>query len=273
MPEVAEVRRYIDQLSKEYAGKTLNSVKVVGGRFAKDNKLESTLNLVRFPLVDTQFGCKGKFIYWSMKEEPVNNKPIFFFITLGMAASFGKKNKHSALEFNFEGCEPLYFNDIRHFGTFKVMFTTGDLSKKISDLGWDPLQAPTVPMYLEGTLRNFNHKTIAEVLMDQKVFAGVGNYIRSEALYRAKIKPSRYISSLKKNEIDDLCQAIIDVVQEAYACGGATIATYSDLYGNVGTFYDQFKVYGRKKDPLGNKVIKETAKDGRTVHYVEEIQK
>jgi formamidopyrimidine-DNA glycosylase len=108
--------------------------------------------------------------------------------------------------------------------------------------------------------------------MNQKVFAGVGNYIRSESLYRAGIKPDRYISAMKDDEIKSLCNHIIDVVQEAYKCGGATIATYSDLYGNVGTFYDQFKVYGKKKDPLGNPVIKMTAADGRTVHYVESIQ-
>lgn len=272
MPEVAEVRRYVDQLSKEYSGKTLTSVKVVGGRFVKD-KLEISLNLVKFPLVETQFDAKGKFIYWSMKEQPVNNKPIYFFITLGMAGSFGKKNKHSAIEFNFEGCDPLYFNDIRHFGTFKIIYNTSDLTKKLNELGWDPLQQPSFSGNLIPKLRNFNYKTIAEVLMDQKIFAGVGNYIRSEALYRAGLKPDRYISAMKDDEIKSLCNHIIDVVQEAYKCGGATIATYSDLYGNVGTFYDQFKVYGKKKDPLGNPVIKMTAADGRTVHYVESIQK
>lgn len=272
MPEVAEVRRYVDQLSKEYSGKTLTSVKVVGGRFVKD-KLDASLNLVKFPLVETQFDAKGKFIYWSMKEQPVNNKPIYFFITLGMAGSFGKKNKHSAIEFNFEGCDPLYFNDIRHFGTFKIIYSTSDLNKKLNELGWDPLQQPSFSGNLIPKLRNFNYKTIAEVLMDQKIFAGVGNYIRSEALYRAGIKPDRYISAMKDEEIKSLCNHIVDVVQEAYKCGGATIATYSDLYGNVGTFYDQFRVYGKKKDPLGNPVIKMTAADGRTVHYVESIQK
>lgn len=270
MPEVAEVRRYVDQLNAEYKGQTLHSVKVVGGRFAK--KDDTGLNVVKFPLIETDFDCKGKFIYWSMKEQPVNNKPIFFFITLGMAASFGKQNKHSALEFEFDSGK-LYYNDIRHFGTFKTVFDSSELNKKIRELGWDPLANPHIPAGFEVLLKTYGYKTIAEVLMNQKIFAGVGNYIRSEALYRAAIKPNRYISSLKSEEIKLLCNSIIDVVKEAYACGGATIATYSDLYGNVGTFYDQFKVYGKKKDPLGNPVIKMTAADGRTVHYVESIQK
>jgi formamidopyrimidine-DNA glycosylase len=276
MPEVAEVRRFVDQLTKEYGGKTLTSMKLVGGRFLKENAGNSNgagIFTLKFPLVDTQFDAKGKFIYWSLKEEPLNNKRVYFFITLGMSGSFGKQNKHSAIEFNFDGKDPLYFNDIRHFGTFKIVFDSSDLSKKLNDLGWDPLQQPNFSQGLIAQLRNFNHKTIAEVLMNQKVFAGVGNYIRSEALYRAEIKPDRKISAMTDKEIETLCNAIIDVVKEAYACGGATIATYSDLYGNVGTFYDQFKVYGRKKDPLGNKVIKAKAADGRTVHYVESIQK
>ena len=276
MPEVSEVRRYVDQLNAAYGGKTLTNMKLVGGRFLKENggmENGAGISLTKFPLVETSFNAKGKFIYWSLKEQPLNNKPIYFFITLGMAGSFGKKNKHSAIEFNFDGCDPLYFNDIRHFGTFKIVHDEYELNRKLKELGWDPLANPQIPIGFEILLKSYGYKTIAELLMNQKIFAGVGNYIRSEALYRAAIKPDRYISSLKSEEITLLCNSIIDVVKEAYACGGATIATYSDLYGNVGTFYDQFKVYGKKKDPLGNPVIKMTAKDGRTVHYVESVQK
>jgi hypothetical protein len=45
------------------------------------------------------------------------------------------------------------------------------------------------------------------------------------------------------------------------------------MYGNTGKFFDKFKVYSRKTDPDNNPVTKITAPDGRSVYYVESIQK
>lgn len=271
MPEIAECRRYVDQLNKEYGGHDLLNVEIVGGRFLKDKYLETNLSLLHFPMKNVTMNSKGKFIYWKMTETSTD-QTIYFFITLGMAASFGKKNKHSAVKFTFDN-DVVYYNDVRHFGTINVSFGEKELLKKLKSLGWDPLQNDSIPNELIPTLRSKkNYKTIAETLLDQKIFAGVGNYIRSEALYRAGIHPNKVIYKLTDAELTSLCNHIIDIVDEAYQCGGATIATYSDLYGNVGTFFNQFKVYGKKQDPLGNKVLTLTADDGRTVHYVKEIQ-
>lgn len=268
MPEVAEVRRYVDQLNKEYGGHVLEKVEVVGGRFLKpDDSTALDLGLLKFPVTNVTMHSKGKFMWWNMMEI----HPINFFITLGMSGSFGQRNKHSAIKFTFDNGE-VYYNDIRHFGTFKVALAESELLTKLRSLGWDPLQNPSMSPELIPMLRARHTDTIGEVLMDQKVFAGVGNYIRSEALYIAGIHPNKVIWGMRDEDIERLCTAIVGVVQEAYRCGGATIATYSDLYGNVGTFYDQFKVYGKKKDPLGNKVVKLTAGDGRTVHLVPALQ-
>lgn len=269
MPEIAEVRRYVDQLTTEYSGQELNGVKVVGGRFLNEDT-QGCIDILNFPMKDVTFNAKGKFIYWSMTEKATDAK-IHFFITLGMAGSFGKLNKHSALEFTFEK-DVVYFNNIRHFGTFKIIYGDKLLLKKLKSLGWDSLQNPKMPPEIIPQLRNKNNKTIAEVLMDQKIFAGVGNYIRSEVLYLTSIHPNTIIRNLSDNQLGALCENIISVANDAYLAGGATIRTYSDLYGNVGTFYNQFKVYGQKKDPYGNEVSKLTAADGRTVHYVKSIQ-
>lgn len=269
MPEIAECRRYVDQLNKEYGGHDLLNVEVVGGRFVKEG-LQIYLDCLAFPLKNVKMYSKGKFIYWTTRELS-SQRDVFFFITLGMAASFGKENKHSAIKFTFDNDE-VFYNDIRHFGTVKVEFEQATLNKKLKSLGWDALKYSTMPSDLIGSLRKYDNHTIAEELLNQKIFAGVGNYIRSEALYRAAIHPNKKIHDISNDEIKDLCQHIADIVHEAYKCGGATIQTYSDLYGNVGTFYNQFRVYGKKIDPLGNEVLKLTAADGRTVHYVKEIQ-
>lgn len=262
---------FTDQLNKEFGGQSLQNIEIVGGRFLK-TPIEKFNQLI-FPMSNTQFHCKGKFLYWTFDEEETRE---VFFITLGMAASFGPKSKHSAIKFTFDNGE-IYFNDIRHFGTFKIADRV-DLSIKLNQsLGWDALQQPHMPSILPTRLRHrCERKTIAEALLDQRVFAGVGNYIRSEALYLSKIHPLHPIEGayrLTNPEIENLCENIIKVVQEAYQDGGATIATFKDMYGNTGKFFDKFKVYSRKVDPENRPITKITAPDGRSVFFVKEIQK
>jgi formamidopyrimidine-DNA glycosylase len=115
-------------------------------------------------------------------------------------------------------------------------------------------------------------KSIAEVLMDQGIFSGVGNYIRAEALYLCKLSPWRQANKLSQDEIKALCQACMDVMQESYQHQGATIHTYKTVYGEEGKYSTLFKVYGQKQDPEGRKIIKQATPDKRTIHWCPEIQ-
>jgi formamidopyrimidine-DNA glycosylase len=268
MPEVSEVKKITTQLNAEFGGHKLANISVVGGRFVKDNT-GALLDGLNWPLTNVRMCCKGKFLYWQAFDS--NNADVDFHITLGMTGSFGKKQKHSALQFDFDNGS-IYFNDPRHFGTFKIS-SRMDTFRKLNTLGWDALEWPHIPEgFIVKLQKARGHKTIAEVMLDQRWFAGCGNYLRAETLYAAKIKPDTLVSQLTHTQLTTLCKFLIKIVREAYDAGGATIATYSDLYGNVGTFYDQFKVYGQKQDPLGNPVIRSQAKDGRTIHWVKEVQ-
>lgn len=274
MPEAAEVKIFTDQLTKEFGGQALQNLEVVGGRFLKEPI--PNIKELNFPLKKVNFNSKGKFLYWTFgnwqfNEEVDDNIETVFFITLGMAASFGPQSKHSALKFTFDKGD-IYFNDIRHFGTFKISDKVS-LEEKLFSLGWDALKYPTMPEALPNLLKSkHGNKTIAETLLNQKVFAGVGNYIRSEALYVSGIHPLRLVKDLSTEEISTLSSNIVKVVQEAYAQGGATIATFKDMYGNTGKFFDKFKVYSKKIDPNNKPVKKITAPDGRSVFYVEGVQ-
>jgi hypothetical protein len=41
----------------------------------------------------------------------------------------------------------------------------------------------------------------------------------------------------------------------------------------VSAYENQMSVYGKKEDPHGNKVITYKNEDGRTIHWVPEVQK
>lgn len=266
MPEGAEVRTFVDGLVSKFDNRNLQNIEIVGGRFVKESIAH--LDSLIFPLTNVKFSCKGKFIYWSFNS---SNDFKHFFFTLGMTGSFGQQqNKHSAIKFTFDN-ENVFFNDIRRFGTFKIA-TALDLTEKLNSLGWDPLSSLQIPTNIVAEIRKHNHKNICDVLLDQSIFAGLGNWLKSEILYASKINPFRQVSSLTDEQLLNICQQYKDIIYRAYQCGGATIATYSDLNGNTGSYSQYFKVYGKKKDPLGNFIFTAKDKTGRTTHYVKEVQ-
>lgn len=219
---------------------------------------------------------KGKFMYWTFSND------WYMFSTFGMTGQWSpKEGKHVCLHIklfdqnDIDGAlTNVYFNDPRHFGTIKFVKGRQALLEKINELGWDPLKDgmnDTWTKYVVGICAR-KAKPIGELLMDQGIFAGVGNYIRAEALYLAKISPWRQASLMKKDEILSLCQALVEVMNESYNHQGATILTYKDAYGAEGKYSSCFKVYGKKTDPLGNTIKKETTPEGRAIHWCPAIQ-
>ena len=124
------------------------------------------------------------------------------------------------------------------------------------------------------SIQNSRRKNIiiCDFLKEQKYFSGIGNYLLSEILYGAEIKPDRKLQDLSDKEIETLLKISVQKIKESHQHGGLTIRSYWDLYGNRGTF--PIKVYRKTVDPLGNKVIADNkiAKDKRTVHWVPQIQ-
>jgi formamidopyrimidine-DNA glycosylase len=103
--------------------------------------------------------------------------------------------------------------------------------------------------------------------MDQKVVAGVGNIYANEALWRAKIDPSRAANRISTVEACALRGAIVDVLTESIAHRGTSFRDYRDANGGRGTFVDRLAVYGRADEPClrcGRKLIGTQAIDGRT---------
>jgi formamidopyrimidine-DNA glycosylase len=117
-----------------------------------------------------------------------------------------------------------------------------------------------------------SNKPIGQLLMDQSLFAGVGNYIRAEALYQAKMSPWRLGNQLTEDDLKALYEAIVSVMKESYDHQGATILTYKNAYGEEGKHSSYFKVYGQSKDPLGNIIKKEDTPDKRTIHWCPAVQ-
>ena len=85
--------------------------------------------------------------------------------------------------------------------------------------------------------------------MDQRKLVGVGNIYACEALFRAKIKPTRIAHKVTKSEAMKLAGAIKQVLSAAIVSGGSTLRDYVRSSGDAGYFQHHFQVYGRAKQP------------------------
>lgn len=216
---------------------------------------------------------RGKFMWW----EFTNHN--YLMCTFGMTGQWSPtKGKHPCFSLTLigeSGEEKVYFNDPRHFGTIELAPSFATMNERRARLGWDPLNDGMHERWFNYLLNNKVSKTtkpIGQLLMDQSLFAGVGNYIRAEALYLARMSPWRAGNRISKDEFTTLCQALVDVMNESYKYQGATILTYKDAYGAEGKYSSCFKVYGQKTDPLGNKIVTEETPDKRTIHWCPTIQ-
>jgi formamidopyrimidine-DNA glycosylase len=214
-------------------------------------------------------GVKGKFIWLEFSDETC------LWITLGMSGFWSTSLKpHSHFRIGFSDETSLYFVDQRRFGTLKFM-QSSDLQKKLDSLGLDLLNdqmAELIDFRQKIELPKIKTKTIAEVLMNQSVFAGVGNYIKCEMLYRSRVSPYRMVSELTREEIGKLwCWGKL-IMDASYRQGGASIRNYQQVTGESGGFTFDFEVYAQKTDPLGNPVIREETFDGRTTQWVPSLQ-
>ncbi len=298
MPEGPEVRRSADQLSSRLLNKRIvNAFVGRTGRYVEhppDGFKEFVKELEeRGPCKVTEVTCKGKFMWWTldfarrMVGPERGEQPWHLWITYGMSGQWSpEETKHAGFgiyysdtgatqdaEGHFIQPPSLYFNDQRHFGTLKFVHSDEQHQKKLATLGPDMLSAPPEPIDFVNCLLQKSDKTLAEVLMDQSVISGVGNYIKAESLYLAELSPHRAVSSLTAVELIQLRQQIINVMRASYNTGGATIRTYRNPDGSEGEAQRRFCVYNHKTDPLGNPVVKEETLDGRVTHWVPSVQR
>lgn len=228
-----------------------------------------------------EIGTHGKFMWWRFNF-PTLQEDWYLHCTYGMSGGWFKSpSKHTAfvVEYNDSGVpitrdtHNLFFNDPRHFGTLKFVRGSQQHDKKLRTLGPCILSGQlTSDLFAVNVLRK-PERTIAEALMDQSTVAGVGNYIKAEALYRSGVSPWRRVTDISPEEYVKLCADVVDVASESYKSQGATISTYRTVDGSRGTTQFDFRVYSRVKCPAGHDVHREETPEGRTSHWCKVCQK
>jgi len=253
-------------LAEVWSGKTLDSVIIDSGRYTK--KSPSGLDLLQHNLPTTIVGCgaHGKFIYAICSNE------FFIWFTLGMTGYFSQEQTdHSRVKFVFRDSET-WFNDQRNFGTIKFVKGRHKMIEKLESFGPDMLAEDVSDKKFCNQMRKKPTWALCKAMMDQSIVAGIGNYIKSDSLWLARLAPNKIIGECSDAELAILNRSIKSVMRESLKNGGATIRTFKNFDGTVGEYGSKFLVYNKKQDIDGNAVVKEQTADGRTSWWCPSIQ-
>lgn len=95
----------------------------------------------------------------------------------------------------------------------------------IARLGPDPLRqgVGTARIARQLASKRFARRCLGDLLLDQSFVAGIGNYLRSEILFRAGLRPERRLGLLDEGERARLASQTVDTVQRAYLRSGVTL--------------------------------------------------
>jgi formamidopyrimidine-DNA glycosylase len=153
---------------------------------------------------------------------------------------------HTHLRLGFaDGGPEVFLRDVRKFGKV-LLLRGGESHPRIDRLGVDALELTGEVLFAASRRRRV---AIKALLLDQAVATGVGNIYADEALFRARIRPTRRAGSLTRREGEALAEAVRSVLLRSIETGGSSIRDYVAPDGADGAFQDERRVYARGGEP------------------------
>lgn len=206
---------------------------------------------------------KGKHLWLELDRRPW---PVLHFGMTGWLYVYREADarpRHWRLEMTMDDGRRLCFSDPRRFGRVRLLHDPLN-EPPVSELGFDVLEGlPPVGVLAE--LLSRRTAPIKAVLLDQSLFAGVGNWIADEALYQARISPHRPASGLGAAEVSRLRARLHSVVRRAVA-----VEAESERFPRAWLFHRRWDA--RPPEGARERILRETI-GGRTSAWVPARQK
>jgi formamidopyrimidine-DNA glycosylase len=234
MPEGPEIMRMVRSLRPIIRNNILTKIRVINGRYKRH---PGTLGRIKLPVKMLDIKCHGKLIWIEMASGPC------IVLTMGMT---GHLLAGSCSNIVFEtNVGNFCFKDPRNFGTIRFMQPEA-VAAIVARMGPSVygLQSAMAKVVYNKAYDKYPDKLICQVVVDQRMLAGAGNYMRSEALYMANIDPFRKMRDITFAQF----MRIIQCMQQIFKIA---------LRGSY-----KMKIYRTKRDGVMWKEI-----DGRRVYY------
>lgn len=187
-------------------------------------------------------------------------------------------NRHIHFVITFSNKKQVALSDSRKFAKVTLIKAI-DFEKTIHlrHLGPEPLDEDFSLEKFKMRLALRPKGKIKQVLMEQKIVAGIGNIYADESLWRAGIHPLETVSKIPTKKISLLFQAIKQTLSKGIDFGGDSMSDYRNIHGEKGKFQEHHSAYrrtGQKCSKAGCKgVIKRVIVGARSAHYCSEHQR
>ncbi len=247
MPELPEVETIVRDLRPRLVGRTIRNAalshdNILAGVTRRTllsqlpgRTITAVTRRAKHALIHTdtrilavQPGMTGGLLYYNRRMTPDEEKYAVLRCTLGARTT-------------------LVYRDVRRIGTLRWL----------TPAAWDAFQRRLGPEPLDPALTaeafanrlGRSRGAIKKALMDQKVIVGVGNIYAAEALFAAKIDPSRPANSVPREKLLDLHGQVRRILQAAIDSAGTSFRDYVGGTGKKGSFKLKLFVYGREGEP------------------------
>lgn len=245
LPEVETIRRSLLFLE----GETISQVEVLrpksikglfgAAEFANTLKECKILKLAR----------RGKYLLWHLEGKLTM---VIHLRMTGQLMWFTKAlpvDKHTTAIWHFKDQQgQLRLVDIRTFATINLV-PTGEYQSiaGLYTLSPELLSEDYSQKELFQKLQR-RRSPIKSALLDQRLFAGVGNIYADEALFRSRLHPLTPANDLSEEDCFRLTCAVQEVLEEGIQNHGTTFRNYVDGKGESGGFQNKLAVYGRRTE-------------------------
>ena len=256
LPEVETVRRSLSPIVGATIGAVWDSGKGLHmHRKPPRAKLTAVRRHGKYLLVDTD-GPQTLLVHLGMTGR------------LLIMAPTAPRAKHTHLVLDL-GDRELRYADARRFGQLDVLERAKETKyPALAALGPDPL-VHGIDVIAFAARAKAKRTTLKAFLLDQSVLAGIGNIYASEALWRAKLRPTTRANQLTASSASRLAAAIEETLHNALDNGGTTFSDFISADGAEGYNEDYLWVYGRAGQPcLRCKTpIRRAVHHGRATYY------
>ena len=277
MPELPEIETVKLGVEKTVLGGVIISTKI----FRRDLRFPVEKNFEKLILNKKVLGVgrRSKYLLFFL------SKKATLVLHLGMSGKLNvpikseteyKAKKHAHLIISFDNGFFLIYNDPRRLGFVETLVGDHTGYRRFKHLGLEPLSKKFDGKHLWFNIKN-SSRTLKNILMDQKVVAGLGNIYVSEALWDSKINPTRIGKSMSLTDCKKLVVSIKKVLDKAIQFGGTTLKDFRQVGGEVGYFQNKLQVYGKEGQACFRKKCKGTVEkmviSGRSTFYCSTCQK
>ena len=250
MPELPEVESLRQLLAASVVGRRIVGVRVTEPRMRR--RLATDLPQRLTGATIQAIGRRAKYLLVDLGE-------LTLIVHLGMSGSLTHRGKdfddaefaarHDHVELALDDGTRLVYNDPRRFGLLRLVARDElGAAPELAGLGPEPLGAAFDAEYLARMARG-RRAAIKNLIMDQRVVAGIGNIYASEILFRAGVRPTRRAAKVTRKEIERIVAETAPILRAAIGSRGTTFRSYRDSEGRPGRFAERLVVYGREGEP------------------------